>query len=329
MKKNKLLFFIPLSLVLVITYTGTLDAVETSSSVEEPPIAVIIKTPVGQGKGKIKKKVRRKVAPIPQQAQCPECPKLEPVKTPECPAPAVVTATECPVLENCALTVPEAEAKKNDINLSLALTFSSKRYSGLNQFAKDSWLTSPLSAGFMVGADYYPTESLSFFTDYSLTGTAFADAQPGIILVQDSKTTSRWTMGAKYEFSKYFSAKGYFGLRQDYSLYINTIPYAVADEFWHGLFGLGVGYNIWQGNRIRFEGTTGFEIYFPGSKTAFTSNTGININTELRFTLKYKPAFFIAARYEFAKMETNTFTEQTSSYYMFALGINFRSKFLK
>jgi hypothetical protein len=312
MKKNNLLFvlsFLSFTLVLAIASDGIVQAAEP----EEPPIAVVIKSPSGIGKGKIKTK-KRAIVVAPQ---------------PECCAPKEPAPMVCPELEECALTVKEAESKKNDLILSFALTFSSLRSSGLNQFNLASWLESPLSAGFMLSADYYPSETFSVFSDFSFAGTGFSNAQPGVILVQADKTRSSWNMGIRYDFAKHFNTKVYLGVQEDYTLYIDRFPFAMADEFWHGVFGTGLGYNIWQNRRIGFSGVTGFEIYLPGSKTIYTINTGFEINSEIRVTLKYRPELFVAFRYEYSKLKTNTFTDQGQSYYLFAFGVDLKSKFLK
>jgi len=295
---------------------------------EEPPIAVVIKTPAGKQNRKVKKP-RKKVTPIekvecPEPVKCPDCAASAPTPVVECPAPVV-----CPQPEVCALTLEEAAAKKGNLNLSFALAFNKEKSSGLNKFNKESWLVSPWSLGFIVGAEYYFTERLSIFTNYSLAKTQFANAQTGIILVQNNDSTSAWDIGTKYNFAKYFDVRGHIGLRQDYSLYIDSLPYAYADDFWHGLFGFACGYHIWQNNRISFDGATGFDIYFPSTKSAYKLGTGDAINTEIKVSFKYKPDFFALFKYEYFQLKPSSFTQQSGNYFLFGFGINLRSKVLK
>jgi len=293
-----------LTISLMFTFAGSVFAVTPN---DDPPIAVVIKTPSGKKKPR---KPKPKVAPV--VVECPQC-----------------TPTECPQPDECALTVPEAYSKKDNLNLSLALTLTQEKFSGLNQFAKDSWLNSPISMGFIVGAAYYWTEDFSMFTNYSLSGSAFNNAQPGVILVQNDESTSKWNLGARYQFSKYFDAMLYFGLRQDYSLYVDTIPYAIVDEFWHGTIGFGVGYYIWQNRRLGFSGQTAFELYPSTSKSRYSAGMGDAISTELKMTFKYKPEFFVSFKYEFSQTRLDTFTDQHGNYFQFGFGINFKSKVLR
>ncbi len=312
MKKINLLLTMPLIVLL------TAPAELSSQTVEEdPPVAVVIKTPAG----KVKPKKRKKIVKVPQQ-ECPQCQ--------DCPTcPPQVECEQCPAPIECALTVPEALSRKNDINISFAITLNKQKSEGLNTFGLSSWLTSPWSMGLTAGAEYYPLESLSLFTNYSYYGTAFANAQPGIILQQTNDSSSTWDIGAKYQFTRFFNVMGHFGLRQDYTLYVTTLPYATVDQFWHGLFGAAFGYHIWQNRRLSFDGTTGFDLFFPNTKTTYKASTGYDINTAIKMTLKYKPEFFVSFRYEYFKVNPDNFTEQYGQLFMFGFGINFRSKILR
>jgi hypothetical protein len=311
MKNLNLLLILPLLALFV--YPAE---VRSQTAAEEPPVAVVIKTPAG----KIKHKKHKKIVKLPVECPtCPECPMCPPQV--ECPPQVICT--------ECALTVPEALSKKDDLNIYFAVTLNKQKSVGLNKFGLDSWLTSPWSMGFMVGTEYYPTENFSLFTNYSYYGTAFANAQPGILLQQTGDTASKWDLGARYAFTRFLNAEGHVGLKQDYTLYVTTLPFATVDEFWHGLFGVTLGYHIWQNHRISFDGATGLDVYFPNTKTGYKSSTGTDINTEIKVTFKYKPEFFTSFRYEYFKLNPSNFTDQYAQYFMFGFGINFRSKVLK
>ena len=121
----------------------------------------------------------------------------------------------------------------------------------------------------------------------------------------------------------------YLGLKQDFTMFSANLPLVEAESYWHGLLGIGMGYWIWQNRRIGFSGVTGFDLYFPNTKTDYRANTGWAVNTELRTTFKYKPEFFVSFRYEFFKLNLTNFTEQYAHLFMAGFGINIRSKVLR
>ncbi len=313
MKNLNLLLVLPLLALFAFPFE-----VRSETTEKEPPIAVVIKTPAG--KIKYKKRKKRVVLP-PEPVECPQCPQCPQV---ECP-PQVV----CPQPEECALTVPEAISKKNNLDIYFAFTVNKQKSVGINKFGLDSWLTSSWLPGFLVGAEYHPTENFSLFTNYSYSGMNFRDAQPGIVLQQEENTVSKLDVGAKYAFAKFFNAQGYLGVKQDYTLYVSTLPFATVDEFWHGLLGVALGYHVWQNHRVSFDGVTGFDAYFPNTKADYKSKTGTAINTEIKATFKYKPEFFTSFRYEYFRLNPDNFPGQHGQFFMFCFGINFRSKVLK
>jgi hypothetical protein len=286
---------------------------------DDPPVAVVIKTPPGKP---IKRKPKPKVTVKKTAPVCPACPVC-----PECPP--VCPAICCPIQDECALTIPEALSYKDDFNIFVAFALNKQRSFGRNAAGLDSWLTSPWSLGFTLGTEYYFTERFSIYANYSFTQMAFDDTQPGIILIQNNRTASKAILGAKYRFSKYFGALLNLGLKQDFTLYSSSLPYAIADDFWHGLAGLGLTYHIWHGKRIGFDGITGFDFYFPSTKVSYKANIGYALNTDLKVTFKYKPEFFISMRYEFFKLNLDNFTGQYGHLFTANFGINFRSKVLK
>jgi hypothetical protein len=294
----------------------------SESPVGEPPVAVVIKTPAGKVKHKKRKKI---VKVVPKPVECPKC-----AECPSCPAPVECPTVQCPTPEECALTVPEAISRKNDLDIYFGFTLNKQKSDGLNKFGLDSWLTSPWSLGLLVGTSFYPTESFSIFTNYTYSGMAFANAQPGIILQQQGQTYSKWDIGTKYAFSRLFNAQLHLGLQQDYTLYVTTLPYATVDEFWHGFAGMAFGYHIWQNKKtLSFDGDTGFDVYFPNTKTGYKASTGYGINTDLKMTIKYKPEFFVSFRYEYFKTNPSNFMNQYGQNFMFCFGVDFRSKVLR
>ncbi len=323
---NKFNFYPVFFVILSIVISNNIDAAKQVLKEEDPPVAVVIKTPPGMVKKRPKVVKKPMVCPKCEECQkCQECPACQ--VCPECQP--VCQDSCCPAVEECALTVPEALSYKDDFNLFFALALNKQRSVGLNSAGLESWLTSPFSLGFMIGADYYFTEHFSVYTNYSFTKMGFDDTQPGIILLQDENTASKLMFGARYRFSEYFTADAHLGVKQDFTLYSDVIPYAIADRFWHGLFGAGLGYHIWDNRRVAFDGITGMDVYFPNTKALYKSNLGFAINTELKTTFKYKPEFFISFRYEYFRLGLSNFEGQSGHFFAFNFGVNLRTKMLR
>jgi len=273
----------------------------------EPPIAVVIRpqtTP--QHKKIVKKKVE--LPPPPQ---------------------VIIEEKVCPTCPTCPPAIGTKEEKRKLFSFSFALTLGKEKSFGKDSLGLDSWLVSPWSWGLMVGAEYNFTPYWSAFTDYYFAGSGFNDTQLGISLIQTDKTSSRWDVGAKYTFNKYVSLKGYIGLKQDYTLYITTLPFAKAEQFWHGLFGSAVGYHIWENDWVGTDGSTGLELYFPSTLSAFKARTGYALNTDVRFTFKCFPELFTFFRYEYFSVNPSNFTDQGGHYFLFGFGTTLSTRLIK
>jgi hypothetical protein len=249
---------------------------------------------------------RKKPAPPP-----PPPPEPEPVPAP-LPPPA-------PIATNI-------ENKKHILGISLAIGANKEQSHGTHTQGGEAWLTSPWGVGASVMTEYNFTNSFSMFIDYSLDRVAFYAPPSDYVLTQNNKYSQYFDLGAKLALGRYFFVKSILGLKKDFSFSITTLPNAVVDQFWHGLWGVALGYNVWQNNSVCFSGETGIDIYFPTSKTGYKTGLGDAVNTLIKINFKSHPAFYTFFKYEFYQLRADIFTNQSGHRFLGGLGITFNMK---
>jgi hypothetical protein len=227
-----------------------------------------------------------------------------------------------PVLATPAFIDERFLPKKYNFGVSAAVTLNQERFFETNNLGEELRITSPWSAGFMMGAEYNFTEKFSVWTTYYLAGMLFKKPRGGATLFQADRYASCWDMGVKYVLSRYFNLQGYFGFKQDFNVYMST-PLVQVDEFWHGFFGTALGYHLWQVSRVSVDGVTGFELYLPVEQTGYRTSSGNAINTEIKVSLQYNPGPFAFFRYEFFQIRPNNFVGHYGHYFMFGFGATF------
>jgi hypothetical protein len=216
------------------------------------------------------------------------------------------------------------------LSLSLAMDLNKQKTIGKHSFGGSAYISSHLGVGMKLAAEYMLTQRLSLFSQYYLDSVHFYDPSNStttFLLNQDSKLASKWEIGTRFRFNKYWYLSGTFGMKQDYVFTATTTSTGNMDSFWHGLLGLGVGYHMVESGRFSLDGETGMELYFPrnlsgGGKTSM----GNTINTEIRAGLNYKHTVFSFFRAEFFKLRSNVFTDQYGYTLLFGLGFTANAK---
>lgn len=228
------------------------------------------------------------------------------------------------VIDEYFPAVPETLQTKRRFELTLGV-LGNKTYGG-GDYAAGAHVnySTSLGPGIKLAGEYFFNDKSSIYTQFLLMSTPLDGTFTNFTVTQDSSTTKYWDLGYRYTFGKYFSLRGFIGIRQDYIFHVISSTRGSFEQFWHGLLGVGGDYSFYKRGKFSLDGGTDLVTSLGTTTSTHQTKTGFLFGTELRPTFEYSYPFFALLRFEYFRLNDNLLTSHNGKVILFGLGCKFK-----